>query len=89
MSIVDNVPGSTRTENGFFQMSGDGVDDVTIPVVFMYSADATILQDFIKVNKDLEVYLARSKYKREFGVAYKIFTECSFLPSFFASIFHI
>lgn len=36
-------------------MSGDGVNDVTIPVVFVFQKDAEVLHAAIKNNTDLEV----------------------------------
>ncbi|XP_018782734.1 PREDICTED: ER degradation-enhancing alpha-mannosidase-like protein 3 isoform X2 [Bactrocera latifrons] len=42
--VCDNVPGSSGETQPMFAMSGDGTNDVTIPVVFMYS------QEFIKLS---------------------------------------
>ncbi|XP_067941265.1 ER degradation-enhancing alpha-mannosidase-like protein 3 isoform X2 [Watersipora subatra] len=60
--VMDNVIGSSKAENGFFQMSGDDVDDVTIPVVFLFSTEAAVLTNLM-INKrnDLQVYLAKVK----------------------------
>jgi len=37
--VCDNVPGSSGETQPMFAMSGDGKDDVLIPVVFMYSVE--------------------------------------------------
>ncbi|XP_068151414.1 ER degradation-enhancing alpha-mannosidase-like protein 3 isoform X1 [Drosophila tropicalis] len=37
--VCDNVPGSSGETQPMFAMSGDGNDDVLIPVVFMYSLE--------------------------------------------------
>ncbi|XP_024938661.1 ER degradation-enhancing alpha-mannosidase-like protein 3 isoform X2 [Cephus cinctus] len=43
--VLDNVPGSSAATSPMFAMSGDGkeVDDITIPVVFLFSAEANEL----------------------------------------------
>ena len=38
-----------------FAMSGDGKDDVTIPVVFLFTKEANKLRKAFKENPDLEV----------------------------------
>lgn len=38
-----------------FAMSGDGVDDVKIPCVFLYSREKEILIKAITINPELEV----------------------------------
>lgn len=43
--VVDNAPGSAASTSPMFAMSGDGTEDVDIPVVFLFSQDAwTLLQ---------------------------------------------
>ena len=41
-----------------FAMSGDGTDDVTIPVVFLFYQDASQLLQAVGVNPALEVTVA-------------------------------
>ncbi|KAG4077628.1 hypothetical protein HA402_008888 [Bradysia odoriphaga] len=53
--VIDNVVGSTSQDSPMFAMSGDGVSDVTIPVVFVFQKDAEPLHAAIKNNTDLEV----------------------------------
>lgn len=53
--VIDNVVGSSSKEMPMFAMSGDGKDDVTIPVVFLFHTDAKVLEAAIKNNTKLEV----------------------------------
>lgn len=60
--VLDNVDGSSAATSPIFAMSGDGkeVDDVTIPVVFLFSMEASELLKAIAVaNGDLTVTLGR------------------------------
>lgn len=49
-----------------FAMSGDGKDDVKIPVVFLFTKEANKLKDALKINKDLEVSLHGANFERKF-----------------------
>lgn len=53
--MIDNIPGSNSDEQPMFAMSGDGVDDVKIPSVFLYSREKQVLMRAIANNPDLEV----------------------------------
>lgn len=53
--MVDNVPGSNSDDQPMFAMSGDGLNDVNIPCVFLYSRESDILIKAITDNPDLEV----------------------------------
>lgn len=53
--VSDNVPGSAANDQPMFAMSGDGKDDVTIPVVFIFTEEAKILKKAIDNNPDLDV----------------------------------
>lgn len=53
--VIDNVPGSSSKELPMFAMSGDGIENVTIPVVFLFSNDAQVLAKAYKNNTELEV----------------------------------
>lgn len=53
--VVDNVPGTNSDEQPMFAMSGDGVDDVNIPCVFLYTREKDILIKAITSDPDLEV----------------------------------
>lgn len=41
-----------------FAMSGDGTNDVSIPLVFLFSGDAEVLLKALQENPDLEVILS-------------------------------
>lgn len=53
--VIDNVPGSTADDQPMFAMSGDGVDDVKIPVVFLFTREGDIIKKAIELNPELEV----------------------------------
>jgi mannosidase alpha-like ER degradation enhancer 3 len=53
--IFDNVPDTSITNQQMFAMSGDGTDDVTIPVVFLFSKEADKLRRALKLDPHIEV----------------------------------
>lgn len=59
--IVDNVPDTSAENQPMFAMSGDGQDDVVIPVVFLFSSDGAILNKAIAANPELEVRMMRNE----------------------------
>ena len=56
--MVDNTPGTSAATSPMFAMSGDGTDDVTIPVVFLFYQDASQLLQAVTANPALEVTVA-------------------------------
>lgn len=57
---MDNIAGSSAATSPMFAMSGDGkeIDDVTIPVVFLFFTEAAELMTAINMaNGDLTVTL--------------------------------
>lgn len=54
-----------------FAMSGDGVDDVQVPSVFLYTREKNILLKAISSNPDLEV---RPNKKIECNMMYVFFS---------------
>jgi mannosidase alpha-like ER degradation enhancer 3 len=52
---MDNTPGTSSATSPMFAMSGDGTDDVIIPVVFLFHQDASDLMDAMYNNPALEV----------------------------------
>lgn len=58
--IIDNTANTSSDNQPMFAMSGDGKDDVTVPVVFLFSADGAILKKALQDNPDLEVSFAWS-----------------------------
>lgn len=53
--VTDNVPGTAANDQPMFAMSGDGNDDVTIPVVFLFTDEAKIMKTAIESNPELDV----------------------------------
>lgn len=53
--IIDNVPDTSADDQPMFAMSGDGVDDVKIPIVFLYSREGLTLKKAIDDKPDLHV----------------------------------
>ncbi|XP_076062740.1 ER degradation enhancer, mannosidase alpha-like 2 isoform X2 [Oratosquilla oratoria] len=56
--VLDNNEGTSAASSPMFAMSGDGADDVNIPLVFLFSADAQILLQALGEGENLEVVLA-------------------------------
>lgn len=76
--MIDNIPGSNADEQPMFAMSGDGVDDVKIPSVFLYSREKQVLMKAITNNPDLEVNQMKLKRYRYEGKTFHI-TNLTFL----------
>lgn len=53
--VIDNVPDTTANDQPMFAMSGDGVDDVKIPVVFIFTNEAKTLKKALDKKPDLDV----------------------------------
>ncbi|XP_067622052.1 ER degradation-enhancing alpha-mannosidase-like protein 3 isoform X2 [Eurosta solidaginis] len=63
--VCDNVPGSSGETQPMFAMSGDGTDDVSIPVVFMYSLEYNKLGAVLKRKQKMSVRLMQMiEFKR-------------------------
>jgi len=60
LSIADNSQGSTSASQQFFQMSGDGVEDVRIPVLFLFFAEGAQFLSLLTKNRLADVYLGIS-----------------------------
>ncbi|XP_072766209.1 ER degradation-enhancing alpha-mannosidase-like protein 3 isoform X2 [Anoplolepis gracilipes] len=66
--VLDNIAGSSAATSPMFAMSGDGkeIDDVTIPVVFLFFTEAAELMKAINAaNGDLTVTLGIYSSKEE------------------------
>ncbi|XP_038637389.1 ER degradation-enhancing alpha-mannosidase-like protein 3 isoform X1 [Scyliorhinus canicula] len=57
--IIDNVEGSSSDSSPVFQMAGDGENgsDITIPLLFLFHKEGTILLDALNENKNVDVLL--------------------------------
>ncbi len=53
--VVDNVPESSIENQPMFAMSGDGNDNVKIPVVFLFTLEANKLKEALKKDPELKV----------------------------------
>lgn len=54
----DHSPGTSSNGAALFAMSGDGTDDVYIPLVFLFHTEGEQLLEMWANNPDLEVILA-------------------------------
>ncbi|KAK4877426.1 hypothetical protein RN001_009932 [Aquatica leii] len=59
--IIDNTPGSSANTSPLFSMSGDGNDDIKIPVVFLFAKDASKLLLALSSDKNTEVTIGELK----------------------------
>lgn len=75
--MLDNVAGSSAATSPMFAMSGDGkeVDDVTIPVVFLFFTEAAELMKAINTaDGDLTVTLGNTI--RIINIRWNVHIEC-------------
>ncbi|XP_064458121.1 ER degradation-enhancing alpha-mannosidase-like protein 3 isoform X2 [Ornithodoros turicata] len=56
--VLDSNPGTNAHSSPVFAMSGDGKDDVNIPVVFLFTEDAQLLMKALKEEPNLVVTLS-------------------------------
>ncbi|XP_003727929.2 ER degradation-enhancing alpha-mannosidase-like protein 3 [Strongylocentrotus purpuratus] len=55
--VIDNVPDTSSDTAAMFAMSGDGTDDVNIPMVFLFSKEGKLLLNAIQEHGVVEVLL--------------------------------
>jgi len=55
--VVDNNKGTTAANSPLFSMSGDGTDDISIPMVFLFSNDAKSLIETLQAGNRVDVNL--------------------------------
>lgn len=55
--VLDTTEGTAAATSPLFAMSGDGVDDIRIPMVFLFMEEAKKLLEFLKLESGLEVTL--------------------------------
>ncbi|XP_072421646.1 ER degradation-enhancing alpha-mannosidase-like protein 3 isoform X1 [Chiloscyllium punctatum] len=57
--IIDNVEGSSSDSSPVFQMAGDGdnASDITIPLLFLFHKEGSILLDALNANQNVDVLL--------------------------------
>lgn len=59
--VYDNMPNTSIDNQQMFAMSGDGRDDVKIPVVFLFTREAEVLIAAIRADPSLEITLRAVK----------------------------
>ncbi|KPJ09295.1 ER degradation-enhancing alpha-mannosidase-like 3 [Papilio machaon] len=53
--VLDNIDGTSYGSTALFAMSGDGIDDIQIPTVFLFSQEADHLLDQMKSDPEMVV----------------------------------
>uniref|UniRef100_A0A2S2NC05 alpha-1,2-Mannosidase n=1 Tax=Schizaphis graminum TaxID=13262 RepID=A0A2S2NC05_SCHGA len=56
--VIDNATDSSVITSRAFSMSDDGIDDVSIPLVFLFASEARPLLDMLNTNPDLLVTIS-------------------------------
>ena len=56
--MVDNVSGTSSATSPMFAMSGDGTNDVNIPLLFLFETEGQKLLSAIAHSSSLEVMLS-------------------------------
>lgn len=64
--IVDNIADSSSDTWPLFAMSGDGKDDVNIPVVFLFTQEAKTLINAVEKEPNLNVTLSQLETSNTF-----------------------
>ena len=74
--VIDNNKGSTSTNSPLFSMSGDGVDDVSIPMVFVFYNDAKDILEALKSRPKMEASLLDSsgKYLAQYSLPPSVYS---------------
>ena len=83
--MTDNNSESGGELSPFFSMSGDGKNDITIPMVFMFSAEARTLRDMLNEHAGLVIYVGEKAKKSGEMKIQSVASTCSkyytgFLP---------
>lgn len=55
--VMDNTDGTAAASSPLFAMSGDGVDDIKIPMVFLFMKESMKLMEILQEVNELEVTL--------------------------------
>lgn len=63
---MDNIADSSSDTWPLFAMSGDGKDDVNIPVVFLFTQEAKTLINAVEKEPNLNVTLSQLETSNEF-----------------------
>ena len=68
--VMDNTEGTAAATSPLFAMSGDGSDDVKIPMVFLFMEEAKLLMKIFAGEKDLVVRLEEKPAGSDSGKYY-------------------
>lgn len=81
--VIDNSPSTSADAAPLFAMSGDGTEDVQIPLVFLYSTDADVLIQAFQNNPQMQVTLAESAADKDIFSLHdiRVDDEASILPT--------
>jgi len=63
--VLDSTEGTAAATSPLFAMSGDGVDDIKIPMVFLFMEEATKLLEVMQKEPKLEVTLEEKESNSE------------------------
>jgi len=63
--VLDSTQGTAAATSPLFAMSGDGVDDIKIPMVFLFMEEASQLLEVLKSDPELEVTLGEKPVTRD------------------------
>ena len=58
--VMDNVAGSSSSESPLFAMSGDGTDDISIPMLFLFDVESRALAQALADEQALEITMHES-----------------------------
>ncbi|KAJ1525090.1 hypothetical protein ONE63_009932 [Megalurothrips usitatus] len=56
--VIDHTVGTSVTKSTMFAMSGDGVDDVTIPMAFLFYDDAVRLLEAVRKTPSIDITIS-------------------------------
>jgi mannosidase alpha-like ER degradation enhancer 3 len=66
--VIDNATDSSVITSRAFSMSDDGIDDVNIPLVFLFASEARPLLDILNINPDILVTISELPKETESDV---------------------
>lgn len=65
--ITDNVPGTSHETSPLFAMSGDGINDIDMPAVFLFHEDAELMLEAYQADSKQVIYIGElESMKREY-----------------------
>lgn len=80
---MDNVRGTSARDNPLFAMSGDGTDDVSIPMLFVFERDSKILLRAIEEDPEVEITMMESMRESTVELRFKSLDLASWIDVLF------